>query len=77
MIVEFKNIGSAKKSWTVGMSSIADQSLIRQIRKHHALVSPGIDFKWAGDTAVVYVGDWAVGKVIATGAAKAEVAPCR
>jgi hypothetical protein len=58
MVIRFLNVGRDKKSWTAEVSTLSDRTLLKEIRKHSALKSAGIDFDWneTGTGGSIYVG---------------------
>ena len=80
MTVTFHNVGSHKKNWIANMSNLADRELIKQIRRHGALMSRDIDFVWNedGDEANIFVGMFRnVGKILVCGGIRASFGPAQ
>lgn len=58
MTLHFHGVGRHKKSWTCEVHNLVDSTLIKQLRKHRALMSRDIDLVWSEDGlgGDIYVG---------------------
>ncbi len=55
MTITFKDVGRDKKAWTSEVESLSDRTLEREIRKHGALISRGVEFHFNEDGASGFV----------------------
>jgi hypothetical protein len=73
MTVYFESVGAQRKTWSAELETLSDSALLRQIRKHGALMSRGVDFEWEGcgtAAAILVGGVRQVGTVRVEGGAK-------
>jgi hypothetical protein len=49
VVVEFQDVGRAKKSWTATLQRFTHSALYREVKRQNALGSTGIDFDYNED----------------------------
>ncbi len=77
-IVEFKNVGRERKSWTATLSEFTRPAMIAEIRKQKALLSRSLDFvQYSNGTGAIYSGNRRVGMyTVREVQEQEEVSPC-
>jgi hypothetical protein len=64
MTVFFQQIGRDRKTWKIETESLSDETLIRSIKHHDALMSNLIAFFWSDDGTEARIGVGEIGRPV-------------